>query len=246
MGNCPLCDNIISIKIVYENNGVIILNEEKDKVEKFPIIKNIKGNSQDRKFINLIDYIYQNNRHLSDENMSIIKITIKYILESISNNVDNINNHLKVIDDFMKDKYDIEKLKNLINLFIFIYSNKDKIENNKAIYFIESINNVLKETKTLTLEKDITFFINYLKNIFQIKNVENDQEDQANGIENNQEEQDKITENIQKDQIKEIDNSEEESKIKIDKKMTYNETETNFVRKDEELVSNTVIGNNSK
>ena len=81
------------------------------------------------------------------------------------------------------------------------------------------------------MEKDITFFINYLENIFQIKKVENDQEDQANGIENNQKEQDKITENIQKDQFKEIDNSVEESKI--NKKMAYNETETNFGRKDE-------------
>ena len=58
------------------------------------------------------------------------------------------------------------------------------------------------------------------------------------------EEQD--NQNIPKDQVNVNDILEEESKIKIDKKMTYNETETNFVRKDEELVSNTVFGNNSK
>ena len=33
MGNCPLCDNIISIKIVYENNGVLKILKEIVKIK---------------------------------------------------------------------------------------------------------------------------------------------------------------------------------------------------------------------
>ena len=80
---------------------------------------------------------------------------------------------MELIDYFIRDKYNIKKLKSIINLFIFIYSNKDKIGNDKIIFFIESINTLLKESKTIKLEKDITFFINHLNNIFQIKNKEN-------------------------------------------------------------------------
>lgn len=236
MGNCPKCDNTISIEITYENNEVIILNEVKN--ERFPIIKNIEGNSQNRKFINLIDFIYQKIPNISDENISIIKSTIKYILQSIVDNKKSINNYLKEIDDFIKDIYDIEKLKSFINLFIFIYLNKDKIENNKKIYFIESINNVLKETKAMILE-NIQFFINYLENIFQINNVENAHEDQENIIENKREEQD--IENIPKDQVNDNNILEEESKTKIEKKMTYNETETNFGKKEDDFNPNSLI-----
>jgi len=150
MGNCPGCCDDIPIEIKYENNEVFILNEIKK--ERFSIINNIEGNCQNKRFINLIDFIYNKISNISDENKSIIKLTIKYILESISNDEESINNYLKVIDDFMKDKYDIEKLKEFINLFIFIYSNKDQIENNKKIYFIESINNVLKETEVIMSE----------------------------------------------------------------------------------------------
>ena len=105
MGNCPKCDNITSIKIKYENNEVIILNEAEDKDERFPIFTKIEGNSQNRKFINLIDFIYQNISNLSDENISIIKITFKYILESISINVDSINFFFQNYNIFSLYKY---------------------------------------------------------------------------------------------------------------------------------------------
>jgi len=120
MGNCPKCDNVSSIVIKYENNKVIILDEAEDKDERISIINNIEGSDQNRKFINFINLIYQKFEDLSDGNISLIKITIKQLLESIPNNED-INDDLELIDDFMKDKYDIEKLKSIINLFIFIY-----------------------------------------------------------------------------------------------------------------------------
>ncbi len=66
----------------------------------------------------------------------LLLLTIKQILESIYNNEDSIKKDLKLIDYFMKDKYDIKNLKKIINLFIFIYSNKDIIENDKIIFFI--------------------------------------------------------------------------------------------------------------
>jgi len=246
MGNCPKCDNATSIVIKYENNEVIILNEAEDKDERISIIRNIEGNSQNRKFINLLDYIYQKFEDLSDGNISFIKITIKQILESISNNIDR---DLKLIDDFIKDKYNIKKLKSLINLFIFIYSRKDRIGNDKIIYFIESINTVLKESKTIILEKDITFFINHLKNIFQIKNKENDllfnpstePFEYASEIRINWTEKSLPIERIQNDQVKgrEISREEENSLIKNNKKMTNQKNE-------DELIIKLSDGNDSK
>jgi len=71
MGNCPKCDDLTSIIIKYKNNEIIILNEVEGTDGRISI-NNIEGNSQNRRFIDLINYIYQNFENLSDENTSFI------------------------------------------------------------------------------------------------------------------------------------------------------------------------------
>ena len=91
------------------------------------------------------------------------------------------------------------------------------------------------------MEKDfITFFINHLKKIFL---------NQDNKTVNNPEEQSKVIEKIQKDQDEEkelLEEKKEDNLIKINKKMTYQETDTVIDKKDEDRGTNIAFGNVSK
>lgn len=177
MGNCK-CDEITSIELKYYNRDIILEKESKEGINKITIITNIEDSNENKNFFNLINKIYINLDHFSNQNKSSIKMAIKKIIEKDCNKND-INNYLNSIENISKNKNDLTEIQNLINLFKFIYENKDKFDLNKIRYFIDTINYLLEETNILN-EQELASFVDYLYKLFQIISKENNFQNQIN------------------------------------------------------------------
>jgi len=165
MGNCQ-CDEVSTIEFKFDNKDIILLKENKEESNKITILENIEETNENKNFFNLISKIYNNLEKFSDDNKSIIKMSIKKIIERICNK-DDIKNYLDTIDKISKNKNDFEEIKNLIDLFKFIYLDKDKFDKDKIKYFIDTINYILEENKIIS-EEELVSFVDYLYNNFQI------------------------------------------------------------------------------
>ena len=182
MGNCQ-SEEIISIKFKFENKDIILQKKTQEKINKIKIINNIEETNENKDFINLINKIYSSLDQFSNDHICVFKMAIKQILDKICNK-DNINKYINTIENINKNKYNLDEIINLINLFKFIYSNNAKLDNYKIIYFIETINTLFKEAKIID-ENELESFVDHLKNIFQsiplsVKNKENKLQNQNN------------------------------------------------------------------
>ncbi len=204
MGNCQ-CDEVSTIEFKFDNRDIILLKENKDESNKITILENIEETNENKNFFNLISKIYNNLEKFSDDNKSIIKMSIKKIIEK-NFSKDDIKNYLDTIDKISKNKNDFEEIKNLIDLFKFIYLDKDKFDKDKIKYFIDTINYILEENKIIS-EKELVSFVDYLYNNFQIISKETNSLIQINKEDQDGKNISKIQTNVESEKNKkELDN----------------------------------------
>ena len=151
--------NIIIKKQIYNNITDYNLIEES-------LIEKIDKKDGLEMFLNILNNIYNNIDKINDDYITLFKMHTKNMIKNIlPENEKDLK--LKVIDKFVKNKHDIDTIKDFISLFEFIYNNKNKIKKFQIICYIESLYNLLKELKEqLINENEITVFINKLYEIF--------------------------------------------------------------------------------
>ena len=172
-------------KFLKEDNGFIIVHGHSHTAEGYITLNT--QNRTDKHIFNpgackdghygILDI--KKDKNIKD-NINIIKISIKRITSKILKE-EEINSYLQSIDNVVKNKYNLDGILEIKKLLVFIYSNKEKINKNQKIYFIESLTSLLNETKKLRQEEIIICNEN-LKQIFletniDIINIENKDKD---------------------------------------------------------------------
>lgn len=160
--------DVIIKKKIYKNSGNFNLIEEN-------IMQNIEKEDGLEIFISILNLIYKNIDEINQEYIAQFKIHTKNIIKNILPE-DEANLKIKIIDNFLENKYDIYLIKEFGSIFELIYNNKYKINICQIICYIESLNNLLKEIKNeLINDTKITFFINKLYEIY-LGNIPNDKD----------------------------------------------------------------------
>ena len=146
----------IILKNKYEVNSY---NQDKTNqllidIEKKPWIKN---------FIILINQILKNNKQLSKKFLDEIKKIFEKVLDEFLNKDEKffyLNNFNSIGKTF-----DLETINIFLNLFKIIYNKKNKISKETIIYFIKSIDYILKDEELLD-ENEKDYIISILKEIY--------------------------------------------------------------------------------
>lgn len=151
------------LKIVKSNfklyNIIYIKQINNTDIEEETVFEQVKIKEDTQKFIDILNKIFNKINKLSKENISEFHNNIKNILSEFPNK-DEKNEILQIAKGF-----DLKSIKEYIKIFEYIYHNLNEIKNEIIIYFIQSINFLLKEINILD-ELEINIFINKIKEIF--------------------------------------------------------------------------------
>ena len=211
MGNDPCCglEGKISFKSENVNNNLnkanIILIKEKNFIKEREIIfEEVENNKNLEKFLNIIERIYNDIDILKNKDITyLIRNAMKSILQKIFKKKEDINLQLKKMDDIIEDSKNLIKIKRFIDIFILIYSNKEKIGEEKIKHFIGYINDAIDHIEKLD-KNEKNFFIEYIKNIYLYKNniksekslIEEDASQKENSNNNEYKKNSNIKENL--------------------------------------------------
>ena len=102
---------------------------------------------------------------MDEKNIYYFKNSIKVLLLKLKEDNFFINNYLNSIDKIIKNKYDLEEIKNCKSLFELIYSNKDDIGESQISSFISAIRIILESSEKFD-ENEINILCSALNNIF--------------------------------------------------------------------------------
>ena len=174
IGNPGCLCGINTIEFNYNNNKTITVT----KANHIPeiIFENIEDSRETKEFINTINVIYENFYSIKRNNMMPINCALEAILQNISNEKEikeKMNSFKKTIDEFYYNKYEINEIKEMVEIFKIIYDKKDKINKGKLIALIETIDSVLLESSGKNFDiHHINFLKKQLYSIFNIPHLE--------------------------------------------------------------------------
>ncbi len=209
-------NNKYNIHIKKEEKNINIIFENVD-VEKNPGIPTV---------IEIINTIWERLNKFKNYNLQVIKDAIKDLLLGIKEN-DQIIEYLKAIDEISNNQNNLQSLLKIIDLFKIIYENKDNIGNKKITFFIESIRLQIKNSSILTTYVNIKTFINFLYIIYNVTEGNNNGEENENEG-NNEGGKTNEDHNDQTNEINEDNRNDSGDNIKVNTKdANNNETPSN-------------------